>query len=236
MMQMHTMILWAEPRDEEFDVIVTRAFDTIQALKEFGVEISPNYLTVTCKKDSKPFEWSFEAIEEVMKNGLNKEGKNVFPELGYSFSFFSSLVEKDSASISMTVGVANSKFKNTLVVNLPQSLPMFNDSMMIEKLIRVFKDCTTTFKPFWGCIANKANSRRFDGYLGDALPTTTHWVNYWGKDIVKRVGVRKLEKVQAFPIEKIGDGYFFKLKDKPINDECSDYILLQDRANKYFGL
>lgn len=236
MIQMHTMVLWSETRVEKFDVIVRRAFDTMQALKEFGIELSPNYLTVARKKNAKPFEWSFKAFEEVVKNGLNKEGKNVFQKLGYSFSFFSSLIEKESASINMTVGVTNSKFKNTLVVNLPQSLPIFNDSIVIEKLIRVFKDCTITFEPFWGCIANKANSRRFDGYLNDVLPTTTHWVNYWGKDIVNRLDVQKLEKEQTFLIENLGDGYFLKLKETPINNECTADILLQDKANNYFGL
>jgi hypothetical protein len=230
------MILWAEPRDEEFDTIIRRAFDTMQALKEFGTEISPNFLTAKRKIDAKPFEWSFKTFEEAVKNGLNKDGENVFPDLGYSISFFSSCVEKDSASISMTIGVSNSKFKNTLVVNLPQSLPLFNNFIVNDKLIQTFKNCVTIFKPFWGCIANKTNSRRFDGYLNDILPTTTHWVNYWGKDIVKKLGAEKFEKEQGFLIEDLEDGYFLKLKETPINDESADDILSQVRVNKYFGL
>jgi len=236
MVQINTMIFWAEPQNEEINVVIKKAYDTLQLLKEFGTEISPNYLTVLRKKDAKLFEWSYERFVETIEKKIKKRGENSFSDLGYSLSFFSSLIEKDSASIGITFGISDPKFFNTFIVNLPESMEIHDDIELAERISCTFKKCIDVFKPFWGCISNKANSRRYDGYMKDDLPTTTHWMNYWGEGIINRLGFQKFNNVPSFNSENLYGGYFFKLKEFPINDNDPDDILLQKKINEYFEL
>ncbi len=169
MLQVHSMLLWANAKNEEFKTSVDRAYALIMALKEFGTELSPNYLTAKRKKDAKVFDYTYEMLEDLIRKGVNKEGKTVFADLGYSVSFFSSLVEKDSAGISLRVGTTNPRFNNNLVVNLPQTYSIYVDTATGERLINLFKKCVEIFDPFWGCLGNGINVRRYDGYWGDTL-------------------------------------------------------------------
>ena len=93
---------------------------------------------------------------------------------------------------------------------------------------------TCLFEPFWGCIGNSININRSDGYWNNSLPTAVHWVNYFGYDVIKHVGVQKIEKANVETIEKLGKGYFIKLKKTPIDDELEKDLILQVNANKYF--
>lgn len=236
MLQRHSLVLWANAVNEDFQVSLNKAHDLLLALREFGPELSPNYITAKRKKDAPNFDWSLETLQELLKKGINKEGKTVFPDLGYRVSFFSSLKDDDSAGISMLVGASNSSITNNFIVNLPLSLPI-NESLEVNKrLIIVFKECIRILNPFWACIGNGVNLRRYDGYWGDKLPTAIHWVNYFGNDISKTLGDAKITSSPAYFKEKFHSGYLVVLKDGPINDEVEDDIKLQQRANKYFSL
>jgi hypothetical protein len=234
MLQIHSIILWAKPKKEDFDTTVMRAYSTMQVLRDFGDEINPTFLAVAKKKDVEPFDWNYEGFRNLVKTGLNREGTESFPELGHSFSFFSSLNERDSAAISMTVGVTNPNFKNTLVVNLPKSLSLYDDSAIAEKLISTFKRCTTVFEPFWGCLVNKVNLRRFDEYIVNGMPSAAHWMNYWGSEIVERLNEERIKQSPTYKLDKLNGGYIVQLKNKPINDEDEDDRDIQDKANEYF--
>lgn len=236
MLQVHKIILWAKAKDENFEDTVSKAYKTIQPLIEYGTEISPVYQTVSKKKDAKPFEWSFESFKELVKSSVNREGKNIFPDLGYTFSFFSSLNSKESAGISMSVGISNPKFKNTIIVNLPQSMNLYEDSLVAEKIVSVFKKCVNSFEPFWGCIVNEANTERFDGYFKDGLPITTHWVNYFDEELAQKVGKEKIINAPFFESERIRHGYFLRIDKSPINDEIAACVDIQTKFNNYLGL
>ncbi len=234
MIQRHSLILWANPSNEDFHVSLAKANNLLLALKEFGPEIAPNYITSKRKKDALNFDWNANTLEELLKKGINKEGNNQFLDLGYRMSFFSSLREDDSASISLLVGASNSCTTNSLIVNLPLTLPVYESSDINDKLISTFKECVEIFDPFWACIGNNVNVRRFDGYWRDDLPTAIHWVNYFGNGICKIFGDKKIESAPTSSIEKFHLGYIVKLKDSPLNDEIEDDIELQKKVNEYF--
>lgn len=236
MLQRHSLILWANAASEDFQVSVNKAHNLLLALKEFGPELSPNYITAKRKKDAPNFDWSLETLQGLLKKGINKEGKTVFSDLGYRVSFFSSLKDDDSAGISMLVGASNSSITNNFIVNLPLSLPIYESPEVNKRLITVFKECVRIFNPFWACIGNGVNLRRYDGYWGDKLPTAIHWVNYFGSDISKTIGNAKITSSPTYSKEKLHSGYLIVLKDGPINDEIGDDIKLQQSANKYFNL
>lgn len=235
MIQVHSMILWANAKNEDFKTSVDCAYALIMALKEFGTELSPNYLTAKRKKEAKLFDYNYETLEELLRKGVNKEGKTVFADLGYSVSFFSSFVEKDSAGISLHVGTTNPRFKNNLVVNLPQTCPIYIDTIIGERIINLFKKCVEIFDPFWGCLSNATNVNRYDGYWGDTLPTSIHWINYFGENIIKQFSVKKIEKSPLYRVEKLSKGYFLQLKTTPIDNNNEEDIKIQIKANKYFG-
>jgi hypothetical protein len=236
MLQSHSLILWANASNEEFQVSLNKAHDLLLALKDFGPELSPNYLPANRKKDVTNFDWSLETLQELFKKGINKEGEIAFPDLGYELSFFSSLDEDESAGISMTLGVRNNKFINNFVVDLPLSLPIYESLEVNKRLITVFKECVRIFNPFWACIGNDVNLRRYDGYWGNKLPTAIHWVNYFGSEVSKTFGDVKITSSPTYIKEKFHSGYLLLLKNGPINDEIEDDVKLQHRANKHFSL
>lgn len=236
MIQRHTIILWSKAKNEPFKATVDKAYSLMQLLRNFGPELSPNYESINRKKDAKLFEWSYEAFEKLVKNGVNKEGKNTFAELGYSVSLFSSLNGKESAGISMNIGNTNPRFPNTFIMDLPQTYKMIDNESGAQRIESLFKECIEIFEPYWGCVANSVNSNSFDGFYKDDLPTTVHWLNYFGRDIVETVGENKIIEAPLSLSVKIGDGYLLKLDKFPINIEDNEIIRKQSEINSILGL
>lgn len=55
--------------------------------------------------------------------------------------------------------------------------------------------CVFAYKPFWGCISNRALSRKYGKFLEGNLPTTVHWMNYWSEDIIRAIGMETIQNV-----------------------------------------
>lgn len=235
MIQTHSMILWAKASQEDFDTAASKAYRILAALSEFGPQLSPNFLTAARRKDAVPFDGTYENFKELLRKRVNKEGNTEFPELGYGIGFFSSHDSKNSSGIQIQAGVTHSQFINTVVVHLPETLPIFNDSIVEEKLVKLFRKCVEVFDPFWGCICNSVNADRYNGYWHEQLPTAIHWMNFFGSDIVTQMGISKIEHAPVQKVERLGSGYFVMLKDSPINDENEFELKIQNKANSYFG-
>lgn len=60
---------------------------------------------------------------------------------------------------------------------------------------RLFEKLTQSYKPYWGCVSNKALARKYGKYLEGSLPTTVHWINYWSEDILETIGMEKIQNV-----------------------------------------
>lgn len=72
---------------------------------------------------------------------------------------------------------------------------MIHDSQMAAIISDLFEKLVQTYKPFWGCISNKALSRKYGKFLDGNMPTTVHWMNYWSEDIIGTVGMKKIPDV-----------------------------------------
>lgn len=236
-MQKHTIILWKRPKRESFEIMAKNAFEIIAKLNKFGDELKPKYLTSFKKSECKEFDMTYSSFKNILRDNVSREGKMIFEDLGYNVSFFSSMEEDESATIDISVGISNEKFYNTLIVGLPYSLNIF-DEVMYSRLVDLFKELVGIFDPFWGCIENDINIDRFDGELFQgSKPTTVHWLNYFGQEIIKEIGMGKIEKA---PIEELvqypNGGCFVKIKTSPINDHYDKDVFFQKQVNKYLGL
>ncbi len=231
MLQTHSIILWARPTVEDFEDTVTKAHRLLLALQAFGPEISANYKKVRRKKDARPFVLTRENLAEIINDGVNSSNNKA---LGSTFGFFSSLNNNDASGILLSIGVSSPKFYNTFSVSLPPSLPVYSNTAINQRLVATFKQCITIFDPFWGCVRNRINSNRYNGFFQNNFPTTVHWLNYFGNDIVEKIGEEKLKAAPLKKVEKYYKGYFIKLKEMPINDDIPEDIVLQQKANQYF--
>lgn len=196
MVQRHTVILWkkAESKDRNFEEISKEAYNILNLFQDYPQELKPNYLTVKSKKDVNEFDWNYENFNSMLKKGINREGENVFENLGYSISFFSSMDEKKSCAFQMNVGNKNNKFYNTFIIDLPLSLNLY-DKKIADTIRNLFEKLVKSYMPYWGCISNKVLSRKYGKFLEGNRPTTVHWMNYWSEDIIEMIGMEKIQKM-----------------------------------------
>ena len=59
----------------------------------------------------------------------------------------------------------------------------------------LFEKLTQSYMPYWGCVSNKALSRKYGKFLEGSLPTTVHWINYWSEDILGTIGMEKIQNM-----------------------------------------
>ena len=235
-MQLHKMIFWGKPKKESFKEISQRAYQVIQLLDSFGEDLKPKYFTAFKKSEAEQYDGTYNTLYSHLKRGVNREGNVVYEDLGYSISFFSSMDNKRSAGIRMTLGVSHKSFVNTLIIKLPQAMDVYSKHVA-NNLTNLFKELIGAFNPFWGCIVNDLNVERYEGDLyKNHLPSTVHWLNFFGEDTVNKIGLDKIKQAPFQEVVEVGSGYFLKLKEYPIDDFSSEDVALQAEVNRFLGL
>ena len=219
MIQRHSIILWRreEEKSKSFDEIAEETFQVLNIFQEYPIELRPNYLSSTSKKNIELFNWNIEEFKEALKKGVNREGREIFDELGYTISFFSSLEEENSTGFQLTVGNKHPEFYNTIIISLPLTLDIFNLSVA-NMISTLFEDVVGKFVPFWGCISNRAITRKYGKYIEGKLPTTIHWVNYWSEDIINEIGMESINDAISRQSVSIENG-ILKIRDIPLDAE-----------------
>ena len=237
MVQRHSIILWrkAEEKDKSFEEISTEAYEVLNLLQDYLQELRPNYLTSNTKKDIQRFDWNYENFSNVLKKGINKEGKNTFEDLGYSISFFSSMNEEDSCSFQMRAGNKNEKFFNTLIINLPLSINLY-DEKTAEEINNLFEKLVQAYIPHWGCVSNKVLSRKYGKFLEGNLPTTVHWINYWSEDIISTIGMARIQKIIDINLGVSFKNGILSIKNTALNMDKEDDIRFHDEMQKQLFL
>ena len=237
MIQRHSIILWrkAEKEDKSFEEISKEAYEVLDLFQYCSQELRPNYLTAKTKKDIRKFDWNYENFSEQLKKGVNKEDEVVFKELGYSISFFSSMDEKNACAFSLTAGNKYEKINNVLIVDLPLSYNLY-EKETADIISDLFGKLVQVYKPFWGCISNRALSRKYGKFLEGNLPTTVHWINYWSEDIIGTIGMEKIQNL----IDKNTMGTFkngiLSIKDTALNVEKEQDVKLHVEMHEHlFG-
>lgn len=234
MVQRHSIILWkkAESEDRSFEKISKEAYDILNIFQDYPQNLKPNYLTVRSQKDIEEFSWNYGNFSSILKKGVNKENGNVFENLGYSISFFSSMNEEDSCAFQMTAGNKNDKFYNTLIINLPLSLNLY-DKETADMIRTLFEKLVSSYIPYWGCISNKALSRKYGKYLEGDLPTTVHWINYWSDNIIEKIGIEKIQKIVDANSAILFKKGILSIKDTALDVDKAEDIRFHDKLQKH---
>lgn len=229
MIQSHSLVLWRMPDGPDKESI-ERGFAILKALSDFGPEFTPNYVPGKRKRDAREFSGEFVDYNSLVVENMNKEGKQVFPDLGSTFSLFSSMTERNSAVISLTVGMVNSRFFNTLVINLPESY-ITDGGLHSPTTLHLFKTCVRSFEPFWGAVVNRKNVLRFGDLWAMDEPTTVHWMNYYGSKLAEKIGIERIQKAGLYRVEDLGEGLLLQSTEHSINDDSEDDLKQQKQFN-----
>lgn len=218
MLQTNKIILWknSDLYMRDFDDIAKDAFSIMDVFQQFEYEWRPNYLT-SYRKEETPFEWSYPNFSKELKKGVNTEGKKVFRDLGYIIGFYSSIKDEDSFGYSLKIG--NTRFLNTLIVDLPININL-NDIEVSNNISLMFEMLVERFSPFWGCVANSGFLSEY-GYFNkvENVPETIFWLNYFSDATIKKIGKKKIDKViKDYPNITMKNG-IFKLRDVAMDFE-----------------
>ncbi len=88
--------------------------------------------------------------------------------------------------------------------------------------------------PYWGCVSNKALSRRYGKFLDGNLPTTVHWMNYWSEDIINTIGIKKIQCiVDENPIISLQNG-ILTIKDVALDIDNEHDIRFHDKLQNHY--
>lgn len=237
MIQRHSIILWkkAEKKDKDFEGIAKETYEVLKLFQECPQELRPNYVTAKAKKDIEEFDWNYENFRSILRKGINKEGEILFEDLGYSISFFSSQNGQNSCGFEIIAGNKNEKFYNVLIVNLPLSLNL-HDKKNANMVKDLFKKLAQSYMPYWGCVSNKALSRKYGKFLDGNMPTTVHWINYWSEDIIGTVGIEKIQNVVDNNITSTFKNGILSIKETTLDIEKEDDIRLHAEIHKQLFL
>ena len=153
MIQKHSIILWRKPDQPHASIrqIAEHAYKTLCVFQAYPFEFRPNYLTANSKKECITFDWDIQSFIGLLEKNINREGDQIFTDLGYTLSMFSSLKENESFSFLLRIGNKLPQFLNTLVIGIP--LSMNSDPVMANIVSDLFGQLSQTFEPFWGCIS-----------------------------------------------------------------------------------
>lgn len=237
MIQQHTIVLWKKPcsPNATFEEICKETFNFLSLFQNYPVIFRPNYFTGRTKKDKNIFTWEYSDFEKELKRKVNHEGNNAFENLGYTFSMFSSLDFDKSSSFQITVGNKDDRFMNTFVMKFPVEIDMY-DQTNSNYAQSIFKDLVKNFKPFWGCISNKAFPINFNNFLKNKKPTTIHWMNYWNNEIESVIGMKQIKNaINTYPSITYKDG-FFSLGSIALDITKQSDVSLHDNVEKILRL
>ena len=84
MVQTYSMIFWARPHELNIDEMTDISYQVLVELNNYGEELAPNYLPGQRKKDAKEFELNKENIKQLLEKNVN----DIFPEHGTDLGFF----------------------------------------------------------------------------------------------------------------------------------------------------
>lgn len=227
-MERYKIILWKKPlvADTQFSEIVRNTVDTLSIFYDLPEQYRPNFYTSDRKSSAKPFVLSCDEIASYLRKNVLKINYKECPELGVSLGLFSSMNDNSAFGYHMRIGVKDTKYINSLIVNIALDYNMYDEesARLIETL---FEKSVAVFKPFWGAIVNNCAYNDNEPYMVNGLPTNVHWMNYWSDEIINSIGLRKI-KIAIKKFEQFDfDNGIIKMQKFPLQAKKEDDMRYQ---------
>jgi len=142
------------------------------------------------------------AIEEQIEANLNREGGQVFAELGSIFAvgmtFPGGDPELNDVTASFRVGNRQPSFHNGVTVEFVRRITPAQARQFFEDVIPIWK-------PYWGCVASDENA---DARLDEdsMYEQRLHWYTYFGAERVRGLDFAVLERDPQVIVHRSADG------------------------------
>lgn len=232
MIDSYSLVLWAAPNKDDIDTQANQILSILTILSKVDA-LKPKYLTATRKQDAIEFDLTLESVKDVILKNQDQQ----FAELGSNFSFFTSKIEDESIGISISTGISDPHFFNTLVVNLHTDLRK-EPVVEYNELADIFKELVQVMQPFYGCVTCKSVRNMFNGYYDNVkhVPNSVFDLNYWGDEITKKLTLSGLTISKVYDIEKIGAGHYMRLQQELIDPTQEQDIELVKEVNSSIGI
>ena len=232
MIDTYTMILWARSKECLIENQAEQVFNILMTLKKIDY-LNPKYETVYRKKDAVEFDLTLENVKALI---IRKKDKQ-FPDLGSRIGFFTSLNEDEAAGILISIGVSDSMFINSIVIDMNWDYKKIGLEKYNE-LESLFKALIIQFKPFYGCISSKSTLDKYDHYYdrSNDRPIAIFDMNYWSNEIIKGLKINDKILSKFYEHDEIGDGIFTRLLKEPFNILDPKHIELQNKVSKMMKL
>lgn len=229
-----TLILWkkADLIERTYEDIVYETFESLKILRKYPDWLQPNYLTCNNKDDANRMFLDYDILYTELQKGCNRIEKKIFSNLGYSLSFFSSKNEADSCKISLRVGVTEKRFFNTFIIDLPDNITR-NIENNQNILIELFSELIASFNPYWGCISNSGFLHGNTSYMNDGIPAYLHWINYWSKDIICKIGTSAFNQILNIKGIEHANG-ILRLNESMFNSDNKEDLLKFNWINQMY--
>jgi len=193
------VVLYSPPEELERHVWAGRVLRTLEQLavltgnQPFRGYRGKRQVTVELKRS---------AIEELIEANLNREGGQVFAELGSIFgvgiTFPGGDPEFDDVTASFRVGNTKPRFHNGTTVEFVRGIPPAQAKEFFESIKPIWQ-------PYWGCIASDENA---DARLDEDImyEQRLHWYTYFGPDRVRGMDFGTLERDPQVDVHRHPDG------------------------------
>lgn len=233
MIQRYSIVLWkaTNKSGQQQTDLMDCAYRMIEVLLNCPENLRPNFCTTRNLQAIYPFPTDKRSFERYFATKRVKPPVG-FPDgyMGYRVSAFSSKNEKDSSSLSLTIGQMNEKATDSFVLKLP-SLFDCCDQANANMIHTLFKDLVNEFQPYWGCVYNNMMVDRYSGEKRE-MPSIAHWINYWDLSSVHMVSSDKINKVLEGVPQTNWDDNCLILKKTALNESCVSDRELQRRVQK----
>ena len=222
----HTMLLWGRSsKNCHFNDVV----NSLLRLKKVFDERNSYIENLMIKYKEKYVNWEEVNIISVIKSGVNKEGNEVFPDLGFRINFKFNMYGVTTYG-SALLGSVSDEITNTIKITIPYKLNVENDQIR-SSVIDLFAALPSVFDCYWGAIVNNYEMHQYDSLYVNHSPVALFWVNYLNDDLL----IKLTEYDRKSLIEDCGaviDGNILTIRYLPSMDDANPYFRAVRDAEK----
>lgn len=228
MIQTYKMIFWLQAKTRTAEEVSQILLDIYHCLGQYDENILPRYRTAKRKKDVSAIDISKAGFIKLITDIVNKLHA---PEDVYTLGFFSNLQETSSVGLNCTFGNLPTQRCNAITIQLPPDFSGLTEH--VDQLYLLFQNLTEILQPYFSCIKNNLNNHIADT-LWEEKPTYAHWINFYSNETIKKIGIKKLEKITQ--VEMMPYGAYLRICHEPLDVDNDEHLRIQRYISEKLGL